>query len=142
MPCNPRQTEVHHCLRLVLCYRVWNEESRGFGAEHLFNHLNKFRVVHLWIATSHSSLAVQSTGPPFLSRRGWLTLRSLNVGIVRGCRPLGRRLSFSVLTIPVAHWAVLRLGSHLENEFGVLKAVDNSPEFIQEDILLDIRVIE
>ena len=42
----------------------------------------------------------------------------------------------------VAHWAVLRLGSHLENEFGVLKAVDNSPEFIQEDILLDIRVIE
>ena len=48
----------------------------------------------------------------------------------------------SVLTIPVAHWAVLRLGSHLENEFGVLKAVDNSPEFIQEDILLDIRVIE
>lgn len=42
----------------------------------------------------------------------------------------------------MAHWAVLRLGSHLENEFGVLKAVDNSPELIQEDILLDSRVIE
>jgi len=42
----------------------------------------------------------------------------------------------------VAHWAVLRFRSHLENELRVLETTDNRPPHVHEDNLRNRGVIE